>query len=153
HIIFPFSIISSLGREMAFEVYPYNFKENDIFTIISTSGTSGKSKAIKVKARCVNHLVSETVELFKIDENDTFMGFLPLYIYLERIYVYAAIFYKFKIILTSINFVSHVLKKEQISITVGVPIFFESIQKLFLQRIKKHIVGNIYFLIYLSFRK
>ncbi len=115
-----------------------DFELEDVFTLIFTSGTSGKPKCIEVKKKSFDHLISVTQELFEFKPNDRFLVFLPLSIYLERCYIYSSILLGFNVILTPLEYIFHSIQNDKPSIIIGVPYFFENVRAKFLEKIRSN---------------
>ncbi len=133
------------------EMAPYG--EEDVFTVISTSGTSSKSKFIEVKKRSFDHLVTRTNELFGFVPSDRFMVFLPLSIYLERCYVYAAVLTGFDILLTPLEYIFHSIQHDKPTVIIGIPYFFESFHDKFLEKVNGKAAGRVALRLYGFLRK
>jgi long-chain acyl-CoA synthetase len=65
-------------------------KENDLCTIIYTSGVTGEPKGVMLSHKNILSIVNSILETYPIDENDTFLSFLPLCHIFERMAYYAA---------------------------------------------------------------
>lgn len=112
------------------------FGEDEPFTVIFTSGTSGEPKAIEVRKRCFDDQFSNALRMFEITEHDRMLVFLPMHIYLERCYVYLAILRGFGIVVAPPRFIVKALKNAGFTFTVGVPHFFYNLQDMFLLSLK-----------------
>lgn len=123
--------------EVAEAFIPVAYTDTDIFTVVSTSGTVGRSKYIEIKKGSFDNLVTETHQLYQFTSRERFLVFLPLNIYLERCYVYSAILLEFSIILTPLEFVFHSIQHDRPSVIIGIPYFFETFHTKFLQRINE----------------
>jgi long-chain acyl-CoA synthetase len=124
-----------------------------VFTLICTSGTSGKAKAIEVKKKSFDHLVQHTQDMYQFNDRDRFLVFLPLHIYLERCYVYAAILYGFSVIVTPVELVFHAIRNDRPTVIVGIPYFFESVQRVFLEKIGEKWHYRAFYGLYRRLRK
>ncbi len=121
------------------------YAPDDIFTIIFTSGTSGRSKAIEVRKKSFDHLISGTQSLYNFGAGDRFLVFLPLSIYLERCYVYSAILLGFDVILTPFEYIFHAIQNDKPTIIIGVPFFFENFQEKFNEKINSKFIYKTVF--------
>jgi long-chain acyl-CoA synthetase len=124
------------GNQVVKDFNSWRYKEDEIFTVIFSSGTKGIPKASSVHVKCFADQFTHAIEMYAIDEQDKMLVFLPLHIYLERCYIYLAILKGFNIVVADPNFIIKVLKHDQITFTVGVPFFFESMQNLFLAQVE-----------------
>jgi long-chain acyl-CoA synthetase len=131
------------GFDESFEFHKFSIEES--YTLISTSGSTGPSKFIEVRTGAFENLVSETVEKFNITSQLNFVSFLPLYTYLERVYVYSSIIYQFNLIVTSVEYLFPVLKREDVNFIIGVPLLYESLQDKVQREINKSWAGKFYF--------
>jgi long-chain acyl-CoA synthetase len=118
------------------EISPAVYSSDDVFTFNFTSGTSGKPKAIEIKKKSFDHLIIESQKLFSFRYDDRFLVFLPLNVYLERCYIYSAVLIGFDVILVSPEYVFKSIQTDEPTVAIGVPYFFENVQKLFLAKIK-----------------
>lgn len=131
------------------EVVQVKYNENDCFTIISTSGTSGQSKFGEVSKQSFDHLISRTQELYEFVSEDRFLVFLPLNIYLERCYVYSSILIGFDIILTPLEYIFHSIQNDKPSVIIGIPYFFENFHNIFLEKINAKWINRLVYNSYL----
>ncbi len=134
------------------EFVPYQYQPESVFTFIFTSGTQGKSKFIEVKKKSFDHLISESQGLYNFRIDDRFLVFLPLPIYLERVYIYSAILLGFSVIVTPLELVFHSIQNDKPSIIIGVPYFFETFRNKFLEKIKSKVLYSVVFRSYLIIR-
>jgi long-chain acyl-CoA synthetase len=147
NIVFQFSDVLSLEwPATGFEIGRY--APDDVFTFNFTSGTSGTPKAIELKKKSFDHLVSGSQLLFDFNSRDKFLVFLPLNIYLERCYIYAAILIGFNIVLTPLEFIKHSMKNDKATVLVGIPYFFENVYRQFMTRISEKWYYRVIFLCY-----
>jgi long-chain acyl-CoA synthetase len=115
---------------------PTSWQDDEAFTAIFTSGTTGEPKVIEVQKRCFDDQFSNALRMFEITPSDKIFVFLPLHIYLERCYIYVAILHGFNIVVASTRFVAKALKSAEFTFAVGVPHFFTTLQDLFRLQIK-----------------
>lgn len=127
---------------------PFEYGPDDIFTVISTSGTGGHSKAIELRKKSFDHLITGSQELFGFKPKDRFLVFLPLHIYLERVYIFSAILLDFDIILTPIEYVFQSIQKDKPTVLIGIPYFFENVQKGFVQKVRANFMGRILYALF-----
>lgn len=138
---------SKSGQSTSFEMF---YEDNDIFTVIISSGTTGISKSIEIKKKSFDHLVNVSQDLFQFNSNDKFLVFLPLHIYLERVYIYSAILLGFNIILTPLEYVFKTIKTDKPTVLIGVPYFFENVEKIFMINIRSKLINRIVFNSYVN---
>jgi long-chain acyl-CoA synthetase len=125
------------------ELEVVNWMNDDIFTFNFTSGTSSKPKAVEVKKKSFDHLISGSQNLFGFRSDDRFLVFLPLNVYLERCYIYSAIIIGFDIILISAEHVFRSLQSDSPTVVIGIPYFFENVQKLFVAKVESNVWMNV----------
>ena len=117
------------------DIPPETYDDEEPFTMIFTSGTSGKEKAIEVKSKTFNDLTTNTQKMFKFDTQDNILIFLPLHIYLERCFIYMGILLDLEVTLTPTEYLFKSIKRDMPTIIIGIPYFFENLANLFLQDI------------------
>lgn len=118
------------------ELESAGWEEDEPFTAIFTSGTTGEPKVIEVQKRCFDDQFSNALRMFDITPRDKIFVFLPLHIYLERCYIYVAILQGFNVVVASTRFVAKALKSAEFTFAVGVPHFFSTLQDLFFMQVK-----------------
>lgn len=118
------------------ELQAARWRDDDVFTAIFTSGTTGEPKVIEVQKRCFDDQFANALRMFEITPSDKIFVFLPLHIYLERCYIYIAILCGFDVTVASTRFVAKALKTAGFTFAVGVPHFFTTLQDLFLMQIR-----------------
>ncbi len=96
--VYSFSEVLAKGEQFKSENPNYfeeNAKicnENDLCTIIYTSGTTGEPKGVMLSHKNIASNVKAAHEIFDINENDTFLSFLPLCHIFERMAGYYTAF-------------------------------------------------------------
>ncbi|GAA0893811.1 AMP-dependent synthetase/ligase [Fulvivirga kasyanovii] len=144
-------IIEQANDSRPIDSEPYD--DNDVFTIVSTSGTSGKSKFVEVRKLSFDHLGTKTNELFNFEKEDRFLVFLPLSIYLERCYIYSAILLGFNVILTPFEYIFYSIQNDRPSVIIGIPYFFENFQRVFLEKVNERWLNKAVFRSYLFLKR
>lgn len=124
------------GNQTTENFVPFLYQNDDVFTSIFSSGSNGKPKESNVHVKCFEDQFTHGIAMYGITELDKMLVFLPLHIYLERCYIYLAILRGFNLVMGEPNFIVKVLKNDQITFTVGVPFFFESMMDLFLAQVE-----------------
>ncbi|OPZ93172.1 MAG: Long-chain-fatty-acid--CoA ligase FadD15 [Firmicutes bacterium ADurb.Bin419] len=113
-----------------------SFLDEEIFTVIFTSGTTGFPKALSIKVVGVDSFINETNKLLKFKDDDKIIIFLPMSVFTCKAYIYGAISLGFNIVLANIDNFTIALKKSQPTIMQGVPYLFETIHDTFYNVIK-----------------
>lgn len=124
---------TELSNDIPIETYD----DEEPFTMIFTSGTSGKEKSIEIKSKSFNDLIVNTQKMFKFDSQDNILIFLPLHIYLERCFIYMGILLDIEVTLTPTEYLFKSIKRDMPTIIIGIPYFFENLSNLFLQEISQ----------------
>ena len=68
-----------------------HIKEDDLCSIIYTSGATGEPKGVMLSHKNILSIVNSILKNYPIDENDTFLSFLPLCHIFERMAYYSAL--------------------------------------------------------------
>lgn len=128
------STIADLSLECIWE-YPVGplkqvpFDEDDTFTFKFTSGSSGTPKAIEVRLKHLSELIETAQALFEFGPQDTFLVQLPYHIFLQRCYVYGALFSGYDIVAIPLTMALTQLHKHPPTVIVAVPQIFRSIKE------------------------
>lgn len=152
-LIMPFSAIMDDGKNDVEKLNPVKLADGDVFTFNFTSGTSGRPKAIEIKKSSFDNLIAESQALFGFRKDDRFLVFLPLNVYLERCYIYSSIIIGFDVILISAELVFKAIQSESPTVIIGVPYFFENVQKVFLAKVQSKFLFNSLLKLYLLLKK
>lgn len=141
--IYSFESISVKGDTFAAE-NPNHFEdnaklcnENDLCTIIYTSGTTGEPKGVMLTHKNIVSNVKSAHEIFDINDNDTFLSFLPLCHIFERMAGYYTAFSAGSMICyaESIEKIAQNMVEIKPTIMTAVPRLFERIYS----RIKRNV--------------
>lgn len=106
------------------------FDEDDPFTFKFTSGSSGTPKAIEVRSKHLVELMETSQALFEFVPQDVFLVQLPYHIFLQRCYVYGALFSGYNIVAVPLAAALSVLHKHPPTVIAAVPQIFRSIRDL-----------------------
>jgi long-chain acyl-CoA synthetase len=105
--------------------------EDVAFTIQSTSGTTGRPKAMAVAVKSITAFLDTIRALFAFNKDDKIIIFLPLSHLGQRCYVYGAIAFGFDILLAPAAELFTAFRKGRPTLLVGVPHFFEKLHETF----------------------
>lgn len=106
-----------------------SFSEDDPFTFKFTSGSSGTPKAIEVRLKHLSELIDTAQALFEFGPQDTFLVQLPYHIFLQRCYVYGALFSGYNIVAIPLAIALTVLHNYPPTVIVAVPQIFRAIKE------------------------
>ena len=111
---------------------------NEMAIMLFTSGTTSKSKAVKLSHDNICTNIYDIVSVFDVSENDTFLSFLPLHHvfectvgFLVPVSVGASIAF-----CTGIRHIAENLKEYQVSVMISVPVLFEGMYKKVMKSIE-----------------
>lgn len=113
-------------------VIPVQYEPTDELTWKFTSGTTQRPKAIAAMKQSVDAALSFVQDLFHHDAADRLLVFLPLHTYQQRYWIYSSILFEHDLLLVPKEYVFHSLQADQPTVIMGVPFFFETLQKNFL---------------------
>lgn len=142
------TLLTDTEKENTGELTINPIDDEDFFTIIFTSGTTGVPKGIEVRSKCVQEWMDNLQKAFNFREDDKLIDFLSLSISNARLFVYAAILLHFNLVLTNTDQLLRVLALSQPTVMQGVPYLFETFYSSFMnitrQSLKKRITYQLY---------
>jgi len=103
----------------------------DVFTLVFSSGTSGKLKCILLSKRGTEEMITAFGKHYAFKSDDGIFVVLPLSNYQQRLMVYTAIWHGFDLLLTDPLRFFHGLKEMRPTILGGPPMFFETVENRF----------------------
>jgi long-chain acyl-CoA synthetase len=105
--------------------------DSDVFSLVFSSGTSGKLKCILMSKRGTEELVDAYGQNYKFDPGDKILVVLPLSNFQQRLMVYTAICYGFHLQVADPLQFFKALKEMRPSILAGPPAFYEAVENRF----------------------
>jgi long-subunit acyl-CoA synthetase (AMP-forming) len=103
----------------------------DVFTLVFSSGTSGKLKCLMISQRGTEHLIAGFGKLYAFQPDDSILVFLPLSIFQQRWMVYTALWYGFDILLADPLRLFHALREMRPTLLGAPPLFYQTIENRF----------------------
>jgi long-subunit acyl-CoA synthetase (AMP-forming) len=103
----------------------------DVFTLVFSSGTSGKLKCLLISRRGTEELIENFGGLYQFRPDDAILMFLPLSIFQQRWMIYTAIRYGFDLHLAEPARLFKALKEMRPTIIGAPPLFYEVFEKRF----------------------
>ena len=104
--------------------------DDDVHSLIFSSGTAGTTKGLEVSWQGTEYVVSRFVRDFALDANDVNLIFIPFVSYQQRLSVYAALASGSAVALTSYTRVFAAMQAAEPTFLIGPPVFFETLLKL-----------------------
>lgn len=120
------------GKEFPKKIDPVQYGSHDELSYKFTSGSTQTPKIIVAQKQSVDAAITFVQQLFHHNSNDKIMVFLPLHIYQQRYWLYSAILFDFNLLLVPKELVFYSMQVDQPTVIMGVPFFFETIRKSFL---------------------
>ena len=105
--------------------------DEDVFTLVFSSGTSGKLKCLMISRRGTEALIESFGGLYRFRPDDAILVFLPLSIFQQRWMLYTAIRYGFDLHLAEPGQLFKALKEMRPTIIGAPPLFYEVFEKRF----------------------
>lgn len=111
----------------------------DLFTIVFSSGTSGRIKALEISRRGTEDLLLSFGNGYDFQSDDSILAFLPLSGFQQRWMVYAAIHYGFDVLVCRPERVFHALRDFKPTIVASPPLLYEAVESKYrsLPRLKR----------------
>lgn len=154
-IIYRFDEITQkiVGSEN-YKLVPVKYHPEDIIAVKFTSGTTRNPKSLETKKKSIDDCITNIQAIFNHNENDKIMLFMPLYLLQQRFFIYSSILFDYKLLVVPFELVFMSMKADQPTVIMGVPHFFENLQKVFLQTlVNKNIFSRLCYKSYVSAKK
>lgn len=103
----------------------------DTYTLVFSSGTSGKLKCLAVSKSGIEYVLSSFGKKLDFRHDDSIIAFLPLSIFQQRWMIYAASYYNFDFLLVDQIRLFNALSELKPTILGAPPLFFETIENRF----------------------
>lgn len=100
-------------------------------SLIFSSGTSGRIKCIITNLRGADYTIEKFYNLFDINSSDSFLVFLPLSSFQQRLMVYAGFFYGFDLLLIKPSQLFSAFKEMKPTLCLAPPLLYETIHSRF----------------------
>jgi long-subunit acyl-CoA synthetase (AMP-forming) len=105
--------------------------DSDVFTLVFSSGTSGKIKCLLISKDGTEEIVTAWGRGYRFKPDDGILVVLPLSNYQQRMMVYTAVWHGFSLILTDPLRLFQALKEMHPTILAGPPLFYEITENRF----------------------
>ncbi len=129
------------------------FMAEDLFTIVFTSGSTGRSKGLAVKYKCPEEFVHTCIDKFKLCDTDKVLLFLPMSQFSSRCYVYAAILIGFNLAVVKPDELLWGLRKYKPTTFQAVPFVFEQIGETLKNKINNSMKLHVLYKLFLMIKK
>lgn len=114
--------------------------DEPIFSLTFSSGTAGRIKCLVTSQRGAEDTIASFYRLFDFRSDDSFLVFLPLSSFQQRLMVYAGFYYGFNLLLVSPTQALKAFAELKPTLVLAPPLLYESIHKKF-----KNAVRNLSF--------
>ena len=103
-------------------------EEPDLFSLVFSSGTSGRLKCLKISRRGTEAVVASFGRDFRFRPDDSILAFLPLSSFQQRWMLYAAIHYGFNFSLSVASRLFQALRDMRPTVIGAAPLLYETIE-------------------------
>jgi acyl transferase domain-containing protein/long-subunit acyl-CoA synthetase (AMP-forming)/acyl carrier protein len=108
-----------------------NGAEQPIFSLTFSSGTAGRIKCLVTNETGAEETIASFYSLFDFRSDDSFLVFLPLSSFQQRLMVYAGFYYGFNLLLVNPSQVMKAFKDLKPTLCLAPPLLYESIHTQF----------------------
>jgi long-chain acyl-CoA synthetase len=132
--------IADIPEEVDLE--PVVHDPGEITTIKFTSGSTGQPKGLAATVGSIDSSVAAVQSLFHHSLQDKLFVFLPLSLLQQRYWIYSALAFGHDVGVATYELAFHALQREQPTVVMGVPGFFETLRKEISARIAREANGG-----------
>lgn len=102
-----------------------------VIAVKFTSGSTGDSKCMEVRRESAEDSIGSVQAMFAHGPGDRILVFLPLHLIQQRYWIYSAIAYGADAVLCAHAFALTVMRSESPTVVMGIPGFFETLEKTY----------------------
>lgn len=106
-------------------------EQKQIFSLTFSSGTAGRIKCLVTNQRGAEDTIASFYRLFDFNSDDSFLVFLPLSSFQQRLMVYAGFYYGFNLLLVNPTQALKAFTELKPTLVLAPPLLYESIHKQF----------------------
>ncbi len=110
------------------------YRPEDVTTIKFTSGSTGEPKGLAATAGSIDSSIRAVQSLFDHGRGDSLFVFLPLSLLQQRYWIYSALAFGHNVVVSTYELAFLALAREQPTVVMGVPGFFETVRAEIEQR-------------------
>lgn len=104
---------------------------SDVFTIVFSSGTTGRLKRLPISWDSLQHGIEAVSDAFEINSDDRIFDILPLSIFQQRYLAYCALYRGATVVLSTQDQFFEALKAGNPTVILGPPAFYEVAEQRF----------------------
>jgi long-chain acyl-CoA synthetase len=116
---------------------PVAYDPADVTTIKFTSGSTGAPKGLAATVGSIDSSITGTQTLFAHAAPDKLFVFLPLSLLQQRYWIYSALVFGHDVVVSNYELAFWALRREQPTVVMGVPAFYEALRKEIGNRIER----------------
>lgn len=111
------------------ELAPAAYDPTEVTTIKFTSGSTGQPKGLAATAGSIDSSIAAVQMAFHHSPADKLFVFLPLSLLQQRYWIYSALAFGHDIVVATYELAFYALAREEPTVVMGVPGFFETLRK------------------------
>lgn len=115
----------------------HRYRAEDAICLKFTSGSTGRPKGLLASVGSIESSLQETQRMFAHGEGDNILVFLPLSLLQQRYWVYSALYFGHETTVCPYELVFKAMLQTRPTVIMGVPGFYETLQKLVALRANK----------------